>query len=94
MTNKYITDTECTFVFDEVLKHSIPKYHLKPSYLTLRAPIPQNGQTYSDELSECANLDIRLIRSSNPALFIGTTKPFKPVSRVNIARSLNNTKKR
>lgn len=56
--------------------------------------MPQNGQTYSDELSECANLDIRLIRSSDPVLFIGSTKPFKPVSRVNIARSLNNTKKR
>lgn len=94
MTNKYITDTECTFVFDEVLKHSIPKYHLKPFVFNPSAPIPQNDQKYSDELSECANLDFRLIRSSNPALFIGTTKSFKPMSGVNIARSLNNTKKR
>ena len=26
VTNMYITDTECTFVFDEVLKHSRPIY--------------------------------------------------------------------
>ena len=31
----YITDTECTFVFDEVLKHSRPRYCQKP--LTFRA---------------------------------------------------------
>ena len=26
VTNMYLTHTECTFVFDEVLKHSRPKY--------------------------------------------------------------------
>ena len=33
----YITDKECTFVFDEVLKHSRPKYYQKPlNYLDIR----------------------------------------------------------
>ena len=30
VTNMYITDTECTFVFKEVLKHSRTKYFQKP----------------------------------------------------------------
>ena len=38
-------------------------------------------------------LDIRLTRSSDPTLFISTTKPFKPVSRDTIARWIKNTMK-
>ena len=30
LTNIYITDTEVTFTFDEVLKHSEPGYKQKP----------------------------------------------------------------
>ena len=26
VTNMYITDTECTLIFDEVLEHTLPKY--------------------------------------------------------------------
>ena len=38
-------------------------------------------------------LDIRLTRSSHPALFISTTKTFQPVSRDIIARWIKNTMK-
>ena len=82
VTNTYITDTECTFVFDEVLKHYTPKYCQKP--LMFRA-YPK-----CSELCPVKNLlnypDIRLKRSSDPALFTSTTKPFKSVSRDTIAR--------
>ena len=39
ITNMYLTDTECTFVFDNVLKHSRPTFKEKP--LVFRA-FPQN----------------------------------------------------
>ena len=39
ITNMYLTDTECTFVFDDVLKHSRPSFKEKP--LVFRA-FPQN----------------------------------------------------
>ena len=29
-TNLYLTDTECTFAFDDVLKHSRPPFKEKP----------------------------------------------------------------
>ena len=89
ITNIYITDTECTFVFDEVLKYSRPKYCQKP--LIFRA------------YHECPNLcpakvllnylDIKLTRSSDLAFFISTTKPFKALSRDAIARWIKNTMK-
>ena len=89
VTNMYITDTECTFVFDEVLKHSRPKHCQKPlifrAYPEYPALCPvKNLLNY---------LDIRLTRSSDPALFISTTKPFRPVSRDTIARWIKNTMK-
>ena len=39
ITNMYLTDTEWTFVFDDVLKHSRPSFKEKP--LVFRA-CPQN----------------------------------------------------
>ena len=82
VTNMYITDTECTFVFDEVLKHYTPKYCQKPLMLRAYPECPK--------LCPVKNLlhylDIRLTRSSDPALFTSTTKPFKPVSRDTMAR--------
>ena len=89
VTNLYITDTECTFVFDEVLKHYRPKYCQKP--LLFKA------HPKCQELCPVKNLlrhsDIRLTRSSDPALFISTTKPFKPVSKDTTARWIKNTMK-
>ena len=78
----YITDSECTFVFDEVLKHSRSKYCQNP--LIFRA-YPKCPDLYP--VKNVLNyLDIRLTRSSDPALFISTTKPFKAVSRDTSAR--------
>ena len=82
ITNMYTSDTECTFVFDEVLKHSRPKYCRKPLIFRAYLKCP--------ELCPVKNLlsypDIRLPRSSDPTLFISTTKPYKPVSSNTIAR--------
>ena len=89
VTNIYITDTKCTFVFDEVLKHSRPKYCQKPLIFRAYPECPK--------LRPVKNLlnylDIRLTKSSDPALFISTTKPYKPVSRDTIARWVKNTMK-
>ena len=89
VTNIYITDTECTFVFDEVLKHSRPKYYQK--LLIFRA-YPE-----CPDLCPVKNLlnylDTRLTRSSDPAIFIFTTKPFKPVLRDPIVRWIKNAVK-
>ena len=83
----YITDTKCTFVFDEVLKHSRPKCCQKP--LTFRAH-PECPDLWP--LKNLLNyLDIRLTGSPDPALFISSTEPFKLVSRDTIARWIKNT---
>ena len=89
VANMYITDTECTFVFDEVLKHSRPKY--------CQIPLIFKAYPECSELFPVKNLlnylGIGLTRSSDPALFISTTKPYKPVSRDTIARWIKNTMK-
>ena len=43
ISNMYLTDTECTFVFDYVLKHSRPYFKEKP--LVFRA-FPQNPKLF------------------------------------------------
>ena len=43
ISNMYLTDTECTFVFDDVLKHSRPYFKEKP--LVFRA-FPQNPKLF------------------------------------------------
>ena len=65
VTNMYITDTECTFVFDVVLKHSKPKYCQKPLILRAYPECPELCPVRN--LSN--HLNIRLARSSDPALF-------------------------
>ena len=65
VTNMYITDTECLFVLDEVLKHSRPKYCQKPLIFRANPECP--------ELCPVKNLlkylDTRLTRSSDPDTF-------------------------
>ena len=87
VTNMYITDTKCTLVFDEVLKHSRPKCCQKP--LIFRAHPECPDLCPLKNILNC--LDVRLTRSSDPALFISFTRPFKPVSRDTIARWIKNT---
>jgi len=66
ITNMYMTDTECTFIIDEVLKHSRPGYHQRP--LVLRS--------FPDKESLCPvntirkYLEFRLDKSNDEALFI------------------------
>ena len=82
ITNMYMTDTECTFIFDDVLKHSRPSFKEKP--LVFRA--------FLENLKLCPvspliqYLDIRLSRSSDTALFLTTFRPYKGVSSDTIAR--------
>ena len=40
VTNIHITDTKYAFVFDEVLKHSRPKYYQNPLIFTAYAEFP------------------------------------------------------
>ena len=81
ITNMYMTDTECTFIFDDVLKHSRPSFKEKP--LVFRA--------FLENLKLCPvspliqYLDIRLSRSSDTALFLTTFRPYKGVSSDTIA---------
>ena len=44
ITNIYLTDTECTFAFDDALKHSRPSFKEKP--LVFRA-IPENPKLFT-----------------------------------------------
>ena len=87
--NMYITDTEYTFVFDAVLKHSRPKYCLKPLFFRAYPECPE----LCSVKSLLNYLDIRLTRSSDLPLFVLTTTLFKPVSMDTFARWIKNTMK-
>lgn len=73
VTNTFITENECSFTFDEVLKHSRPNYCRKP--LVFRA--------YPECPSLCLvatllkYLQVRLSRSSDPRIFIATLPPYR-----------------
>ena len=66
ITNMYLTDTECTFLFDGVLKHSKPSF--KEKSLVFRG-FPQNP-TLCLVSTLIQHLDLRLSRSSDAALFL------------------------
>ena len=70
ITNMYLTDSECTFVFDELLKHSRPFNKLKPISF---GAFPQNPKL-SAITALMQYLNIRLLRSSDTALSITTVK--------------------
>ena len=65
ITNMYLTDTECTFVFDNVLKHSRPSFKEKPLVFK---EFPENPKLCS-VYTLIQYLDIRLSRSPDTALF-------------------------
>ena len=75
VTNMDITDTESTFVFHGVLKHSRLKYCQKP---LIFGAYPKCAELCPVQ-NLLNHLDIRLTSSSDPAFFISTTKPFKLV---------------
>ena len=88
ITNMYLTDTECTFVFDDVLKHSRPSFKEKP--LVFRA-FPQNPKLCPVS-TLIQYLDIRLSRSSDTALFLTTVRPYKGASGDTFAPWIKNTR--
>ena len=87
IANMYLTDAGCTFVFDDVLKHSRPCFKEKP--LVFRA-FPQNPKLCPVS-TLIQYLDIRLSRSSDTALFLTTVRPYKGASSDTIARWIKNT---
>ena len=87
ITNMYLTDTECTFVFDDVLKHSRPSF--KEKSLVFRT-FPQNPKLCPVS-TLIQYLDIRLSRSPDTALFLTTLRPYKGVSSDTNAHWIKNT---
>ena len=83
----YLIDAECTFVFDDVLKHTRPSFKEKP--LVFRR-FPQNPKLYPVS-TLIQYLNIRLPRSSDTALFLTTVRPYKGASSDTIARWIKNT---
>ena len=81
VTNMYITDTEVTFTFDEVLKHSRPNHKQKP--LIFRA---FSSKGVCPVTTLITYLEHRLPASGDPALFITTVKPHKKASKDSISR--------
>ena len=79
VTNMYITDTEVTFTFDEVLKHSRPNYEQKP--LIFRAFTSKDLCSVTTLITY---LEHRLPASGDPALFITTVKLHKKASKASL----------
>ena len=75
----YLSEEECTFTFESVLKHPRPNFRIKPI-------------TYSEMPELCSvrsiqeYLKFRLSRSPDPQFLITTNKPFKGASKSTIAR--------
>ena len=77
----YITDTEVTFTFDEVLKHSRPNHKQKP--LIFRA---FSSKGVCPVTTLITYLEHRLPASGDPTLFITTVKPHQKASKDSISR--------
>ena len=81
------TDTEFTFVFDDTLKHSRSSFKEKP--LVFRA-FPQNPKLYPVS-TLIQYLNVRLLRSSDTALFLTIVRSYKGGSSDTIARLIRDT---
>ena len=71
----YLTDSECTFVLDEALKHSRQGYQIKPFVLI---SFPDNEKLCSLTTLQLY-LNFRLEKTSDEGLFITTQKPHQNV---------------
>ena len=84
VTNMFINDNECTFIFDEVLKTTMPGESTKP--MVFRA--------YPQDSSLCPvknmwkYLEVRNEKSGNDQLFVITMKPFTAAKSDTIANWL------
>ena len=79
----YITDTEVSFTFDEVHKHSRPNYKQKP--LIFRA---FTSRDLCPVTTLITYLEHRIPVSGDPALCIITVKPHKKASKDSISRRI------
>ena len=87
ITNMYLKDTKCIFVFDDVLKHSGQSFKEKP--LVFRVFLQNPKLCPVSTLVQY--LDIRLSRSYDTALFLITVMPYKGASSDTIALWIKNT---
>ena len=87
ITNMYLTNTEFTFVFDDVLKQSRPSF--KEKRLVFRAFSQNPKLCVVSTLIQYLN--IRLSWSSGTALFLTTGRLYKGASSDTIARWIKNT---
>jgi len=82
VTNMFLTENECTFIFDEVLLHSRPGYRQAP--LILR-DFPDN-EILCPIRTIRQYLDYRLEICNDNGLFVTTTTPHKQCSNDTISR--------
>lgn len=87
ITCMFLTDTECTFVFDAVLKHSRPGYKQTP--MVLRS-FPANTQLCPVQTLK-QYLKFRLNKCNDNGLFITTVSPHKRSSSDTISRWVKTT---
>ena len=83
----YISETECTFVFSSVVKHSRPGYHQQP--LILRS-FPSNP-SLCPVTNITQYLKFRLEKSANEGFFMITVPPYKQCLKDTIARWIKET---
>ena len=87
ITNMYLTDDECSFTFDQVIKHSRPGFNTQP--LIFRA-FPQDIQlcpVYHTKLY----LTYRLNVCSDLGFFATTIQPYHAASTATISRWIKET---
>ena len=87
ITSMYLLDTEFTFVFDDVLKHSRPSF--KKETLAFRA-FPQYPKLYPFSILK-QHLDTKMLLSSDTALFLTTIKSYKGAYSETITCRIKNT---
>ena len=87
ITNMYLAYKECTFVFDDVLKHSRPSFKEKP--LVFRAFLQNPKLCPVSTLIQ--HLDIRLSRSSDTTIVLTMVRSYKGPSSDTIGRWIKNT---
>ena len=87
ITNMYLTNTEFTLVFDDVLKQSRPSF--KEKRLVFRAFSQNPKLCVVSTLVQYLN--IRLSWSPDTALFLTTVRLYKGASSDTIARWMKNT---
>ena len=87
ITNLYLTNEECSFTFDTVLKHSRENFNVDPIVFRAYPHDQKLCPVYHTKIY----LNYRLSLSSNLGFFITTTKPYREASGATIARWIKET---